>query len=158
MEITRRQAIFGVLAVLVLAPFICYWIYDRFFKSEEDHIREVLAAGAQGLRERSPSAVAAVLSEDFRGPENIDRAEAERLVYYLLREYREVQVTITPEPVVVALDSPVLATARFKADVKGKPDDSEQWKDFASRYTSLKATFKKTDRRWLISRVELEKP
>lgn len=155
---TRRQAVFLVLALLVLAPFLCYWIYDRYIKTDVDHIRETLAAGAQGLRDRSPGAVVAVLSDDFRGPMNLDRHEAHRIAFwYLMQKYRAVEVTITPDPVDVTMTSAASATVSFHVKLRGKPDETSDWEEFERGYTDLKATLQKVNNQWLITRIEVEK-
>src|SRR5438128_1028593 len=92
------RVIFVGIVGLLLFWWLCGFIYDHFIESDEDHIRDVLHAAAQGARERKAGEVTAALTEDFVGPNNINKdAVFEALRYVLMGQYRYIDVEIAPE-------------------------------------------------------------
>lgn len=158
----RRQLAFGALVLLAVAYYGGRWAYNRFLKSEEDHIRDLLQAAAQGARERSPSDVSAILSEDFSAPGGVNKERARQgLVFILMQQYRVVEVSLHPDPIPVAIDpaDSRTASAVFRPKVRGKLEMELPFEDVMGQWRGasdmeFKATFKKTDKGWRMSRIE----
>mgnify|MGYP000027915190 CR=1 FL=1 len=159
-RLSLRRAILGGLVGFLL------WkggavIYDAYFKTEEDHVRDVLQSGVDGATERSPRQVSRVLSDDFKGPQGLNKSEIHQgLVQLLMQEFKAVEVRLEPQPVPVQLDpaDKTKASATFKMHAKGKTADGGEWVGIAEHYdgsknVSLKATFRKTDEGWRVTSV-----
>jgi hypothetical protein len=157
-----------VFVVIVGALFLwwfCHFVYDHFIESEEDHIRDVVHAAAQGARDRRPVDVSDALTEDFKGPGGADKDLVHAgLVQILMAQYRAIDVEITPEPIPVTLDpgDKKKATALFRAIVKGKFDEHAPWQNVAeaegrgaNESSKFKLYLRKTDRGWKVYQVDV---
>lgn len=158
-----RINILTVLIAAVLLFALGWFVYDRFLKTEEDRIRDLLGNAAQAARDRSPSGVSAILNDDFRGPEGLDKDMVHGYaVAVLMQQYRKVEVTLLPEPIPVVIDSTEKknATAQFRVTMRGKADENSSWDELPRRHAkeggiALKASFKKTDQGWRMNAIEL---
>jgi len=162
-EIERNQAIFLGLVALFLLLYGSWFVYDRFMKTEEDRVRAVIQSAAQGARDRSPRAVSSILASDFRAPGNVNKELAhEGLVVVLMQQYREIDVTMLPDPIPVVIDplDKTKAIATFRVTVRGKIEHESPWDDIIARWSPVgagvwKASFKKTEDGWKMQLLEL---
>lgn len=147
------------LIILIIAG---RWTYNRFIKSDEDKIRDAIHAAAQSARDRNPSGVTAILASDYVGPFGEDRDMAHQgMSRLLLIEFRNIEVSITPDPIPVTIDPNAgdTATASFQAVVRGQREDGEKWSDINRRGggSQFDAAFKRTSRGWQISKLTIGK-
>jgi hypothetical protein len=165
---TRRiniRVIFVGIVGLLLLWWLCGFIYDHFIESDEDHIRDVLHAAAQGARERRPVDVSAALTEDFVGPNRVTKDIVhEAMVHLLIVQYRAIQVDISPEPIPVTIDpaDKKKATALMRAIVRGKVAEQAPWENVAENHgandtSKFKFLLRKTDRGWRVYQVDVVK-
>jgi hypothetical protein len=160
-----RAILFGVLAWLVWM--LMGWVYNAFFMSEEDHIRQVLQGAVDGANDRSPRHVTRIMTQNFKahgyGKDEVHQA----CVVLLMQHYRAVKFELIPQPVPVQLDpaNRKRATAVFHISGMGKPDEAGEWQDVnleIGRYlgekpVDLKAVFVKTDEGWMMESIDLDK-
>lgn len=151
------------------AAFVLYllgwWLYVAFIQSDADKIRAALAEAAQAARERRPSGVSAILSEDFhfKSPlRDLGKKDADDALFaVLMNMYRHIEISMSPQPIPVELDAkdPKRAKAKFRARVQGKASDEAPWEELNPRAggTAFDATFKKTDQGWKIVELELSR-
>ena len=162
--VAGRINIVLVIVALLFVWLVGWWVYDRFLKSDETRIRQLIASAADGARRRAPSAVTAILSEDFRGPEGVTRDIVHAYaVNVLMQHYRFVQVQVSPDVIPVQIDAAdkTRATAVFKVQAQGRVEETTPWEDIARAYCApeadaLKAYFKRTDDGWKMTACELE--
>ncbi len=149
---------FCLLALLLLI-FAGWWTYERFIRSDEDKIRDAILDAAQAARDRTPSGVTALLSDDFRGPLEADRELAQQGMIQLLIEFRHIEVELAPDPLPVVIDDKQgdTALAEFTATVRGKREDNDDWADINKRAGGVhfKAAFKRTERGWKMRRLTI---
>jgi len=161
-RINVRVIFVGIVALLLLW-WLAAFVYDHFIESDEDHIRDVLHAAAQGARDRRPVDVSAALTEDFTGPNRVNKDIVhEAMVHLLIVEYRAIDVQLSPEPIPVTIDptDKKKATALMRAIVKGKIDEHAPWENVAERNganeaSKFKLYLRKTDRGWRVYQVEV---
>jgi hypothetical protein len=149
-----------IAAALIVAG---WWVYDRFLKSDVTRIRQLVEGAADKAKERNPAGVTAILSEDFRGPENSDKDLVHKFaIQVLMYEFTRIDVTLSPIPLPVEIDAkdPERATLAFSARVMGKIGDEAEWEDILRKYPveqahAFKAYFKKTDKGWRMNMLEI---
>ena len=147
-----------VLVKLALALFLAvlgvWWVYQRFLKSDEDKIRDLIHSAAQAARERTPSGITAILADDFvlHGPADLDRDTCHRIFIQVLNEFRHFDVALAPEPLPVQVEpgSRVTARVEFYARIRGKWTDDSAWVELNSRAggARLSAVFKSGEKGW----------
>lgn len=84
----------------------------------EAALRQAAAELQAAVQARDPGAVRAHLSDDFIGPEGLDRDGARRLVAAHLLRHRQIGVTVGPLDVALS-DDATHATVRFRAILTG---------------------------------------
>ena len=159
-RIPRPRTVLLAAAALFVLNVAGQWAYRRFIQSDEDKIREAIATAAQAARDRVPSGVSAFLSDDFKGPQGVDRNLAHSvLTEILFVRYHRIEVTVSPLPLPVVLDPNAKDTARaeFRAVVRGRADDQAEWEDLNPEAggTLFKAFFKKTEQGWKMKSLEV---
>ncbi|HYF50222.1 MAG TPA: hypothetical protein VEJ63_12505 [Planctomycetota bacterium] len=145
-------------AVLIVAG---WFIYDRFFKTDEARIRELIQSAADGARERRPSGITRTLADDFRGPEEVDKDLVHGwCVSVLVAQYKVVEPTLTPQPLEVKFIDPKNATVDLRAGLRAKVDEAASWDELPRRYgkaagVPLRLTLNKGDDGWKIKALEV---
>jgi hypothetical protein len=160
-RIDAKMVLFCVTALVVLV-IAGKWTYNRFLKSDEDRILDAIHDAAQAARDRNPSGVTAILASDYSGPFGEDRDMAHQgMSRLLLAEFRNIEVSITPDPIPVRIDPKGgdTATVRFQAVVRGQREDGGNWSDINRRGggSTFDAVFKRTSRGWRISKLTIGK-
>ncbi len=162
---------FGRALILGVLAFVLWraggWVYNRFFTSEEDHIRQVLQGAVDGANERSPRAVTRIMTPDFKAHGYGKDEVHEACVVLLMQHYRAVKFELIPMPVPVQLDPAdnKRASATFQIMGMGKASENAEWEDInreigqylGEKPVKLKATFVKTDDGWMMDSVDLDK-
>jgi len=155
-----KLILLGLFALAVLY-FGGRWVYETFIKSDEDKIRDVMAACVEGARDSNPHNVSIHFTEDFKGPgrltwDNLHQA----LVHTLMVAYKGgLEVILTPKEIPVTLASDKKsATSVFSVQLRGRAShESKDSEDITPLMggSQFKLTFKKTDKGWQISQAEL---
>ena len=146
------------LAVLLVAG---WFIYDRFIKTEEDRIRELIHGAANAARDRRPSGVSRVLADDFRGPEQIDKDLVHAwCVSVLMVQYKVVEAQLQPQPLPVNLLDEKHASVDLRASVRARIEPDAAWEDLPRRYgktggVPMRLHLYKGDNGWQIKSLEL---
>lgn len=154
MTIRRVSIMVAVIAVTAAAG----WALWRMLRSEEDRIRDVIRAAAEGACRRKPSDITVHLHKDFKfksmGKDEIHAV----LVHTIWQEFQVIDAVVA-EPIVVKLEEGRdKAKAEFRAAVRAKrsPEDAA-WEDLTKlagghRYVMSMA---KTDDGWKATGVEV---
>ena len=107
-----------------------------------------------------PVGITSALSDDFKGPENLDRDTVHQIMTRLLMiEYRFIEVTLTPQPIPVQINPQDLRSAHveFHARVRGKNTEESDWVELnpLAGGTRFKSTFTRTDKGWSMSELSI---
>jgi len=164
---TSRVPPFRVLllgaAGLALAVILCWWVYDRFIRSDESKIRAVIEAAALAAEDRHPANVTRLVHPAFLlrtgviQPLNRDECHS-ILVNLLMQTYRAVQVEVKPDvvPVQVAADRQT-ARAEVMCRVRAKRQLEGEWEMLQDQvggiYFSL--DFTRDGGHWLVREVRV---
>jgi hypothetical protein len=160
-EVSFRAFLLGMI-LFAAVPYGVWYVYDRFIKSDEDHIRELLLGAAEGAKERVARKVTEILAPDFRGPQNVDADDLHRfLVYVFLQQYKFIDASVSPDPLPVEIDpaDKNKATAVFRVRAVGRNSEGDEWVPISRKYTEessteLMATFVRLRDGWRMSKVE----
>ena len=106
-----RAAFTGLLALVLLALKACS------APATEDALRETIAGMQAAAEQRDAAALAGSLSEDFVGPEGMDRDQFRRMAAVIWLREREVGVSLGPLD--VAMVGPEGARVEFTAATRG---------------------------------------
>ena len=144
----RRAMIAGAVVAALAA---CVWAWLAFNRSEEDRIRDVIRAAAEGARKRKPSDVTCHLHERFMF-KGLGKDEIHGILgRLLLQEFEVVEVSL-PEPMVVNIEAgDKRARAEFRITVRCKQSrEDKEWVDVTElagghRYA---LSLEKTDKGW----------
>jgi hypothetical protein len=155
-----------VLIKLALALFLAvlgmWWVYQRFLKSDEDKIRDLIHSAAQAARERTPSGITAILADDFvfHGLGEFDRDTCHKLLIWRLNEFRRIDVALAPEPIPVTVEKDgVTARAEFSARVVGKWTEDSEWKEVYPQASVMRLTtvFKSGEKGWKLRELWIKR-
>jgi hypothetical protein len=153
-----------LLLIAAVLAFGGWFVYDRWIKSDETKIRQLIEGAAQSARERRPSGVSSVLAKDFRGPGGAtsDLIHA-WLVRAMIAEYRFIEVELTPQPLVVVLTDPKSATVDARVRFRGKADEGASWDELPPHYGNAEGVpihmnIVKTDEGWKVKSLEIVEP
>jgi hypothetical protein len=140
-----------------------WWVFNRFLKSDEEKIRDLLNQAAQAARDRTASGVTGIMSDDFvfHGPMEVDLDTFHRVcVGVLAGEFRRFDVQLTPEPlpVEVAADRKS-ARVDFQAHLRAKWTEDGEWKEVNSRAggSHFVARFVLDEKGWKLREVWLKR-
>ncbi|MBI3828042.1 MAG: hypothetical protein HY291_00905 [Planctomycetes bacterium] len=147
-----RLVLLGIVAALLLF-LLGAWVYHAFLESPEDKIRVALNAAAQGARDRNPSHVTEILSEDFQGLRVNKQQVHDALILVLMSLNQRIDVAMAPEPIPVTIDpqDPNKAEAVFRVRVRGKATPESNWLEIKppnTDSTQFHCRFKLTEKGW----------
>lgn len=135
-----------------------WFVYDRFFKSEEDRVREVFYAIKAGAEERMASRVSEHLHEEFKY-QGLTKDDIHNIIAkHLVLDYEVVKVTLQ-EPIAVTFDKEkkraqvtLLISVRCK---RSKEDPT--WEDLTKMGGGHRYGLElvKTDKGWRILKAEI---
>ncbi|WP_159681838.1 nuclear transport factor 2 family protein [Luteimonas sp. 9C] len=116
----------------------------------EEAIREQVAALQSAIEARSASDVAAVLDDDFIGPQNMDRRAARQLAAVMMLRHQ--RIGVLTGPLDITLQGEDRAMVRTRAAVSGAdgsarlPDSAQAWR--------VESGWRLRDGVWRINRLD----
>jgi hypothetical protein len=162
-----KQALIGAMC-LALGSMVLSWVYVTFIEGDEAKVQRVISFIVVGAEARSPRAVTATFTDDFKisgqrdgvGKDEVHRA----LARVFLVDYKfGFELTLDPDPIPVEVaESGETATCSFTATARGQASKDGDWIQLRNREANgslvYKASFRKTQDGWRLHGIRFEKP